>query len=1220
MANIRSFVLKIMGTVSLYSKLLLVVLAFALMVVTSSIFVSNMLRSHLHRDATDMLTQMGIRIEAELTEPRATLSIVSVTLRSMIMRGESAETVFRYLRGVHAEMDNRAGGFMFDGFFAYFEAYEGAFFHSGGWEPQENYDPTGRPWYEAALESGSKIGVTPIYFGARTNQWVITYVQRIFSDAGEPLAVMCLNMPVDRIRDFVADMNLTESSYGVLEDENFDVIYHPNPDFIGKNANDIASGMVQVAEAASVSSTFYQSETTNTQGVYMVTVAVKLENGWILSMLTPKSEYYQAWRRMLWMLCILGAGLAVALGLVLVSIDKAKNKAFEESRRKDIMLASIEKQKEVDERAQLMLDLAPFGINFWDKDLTNLAACNETAVRMYGMGSKQEYIDEFWRLSPEFQPDGRKTSDAAAEVLNKAYVEGYHVCEWMHQKPNGEEMPCEITLVRVEYKDEKTVLGYMRDLRQIKAALVEKEEADRRVQLMLDSTPLGATFWDANSFWDKNSANRICNEEMARLFGLNNRLEYFDRFSEISPERQPNGRLSVELARENIDKAVKEGYVRFEWMHQKLNGEPIPCEITLVRVKFKDDFAIAGYIRDLREQKQMMKKIEQRDNLLNAMNHVASVLLATENEENMEASIYAGMEILGRAVDVDRVQIWQNEMIDDAFCFTIKYEWLSEIGKEKAAVPAGFSLPYSEKPEWERKFLDKEYINSPVHELPQSDQDLLLPFDIKSIVMIPMFLQDRFWGFFSLDDCLKERRFSEEEIDILRSGGLLIANAFLRNEMTQNVRNTAVQLEVALKEAWDANVAKSKFLATMSHEIRTPMNVILGITESYLEDKNLSHEMRDGYEKIYNAGDLLLHIINDILDLSKIEAGKLELILVKYEVMSMINDAAHMNTVRFQHKPIKFNLHVNENIPAELYGDELRIKQILNNLLNNAFKYTDSGEVNLYFDVENSAQSNNVILLLRVSDTGQGMAEDQLKRLFNDYTRFNLETNRNTVGTGLGMAITRNLVSLMNGDITVESEVGKGTVFTVRLPQRVNGSGILGRKAAVNLQNFIFKNPAQEKYGKIQREPMPYGKVLVVDDMESNLDVAKLLLKPYQLQIDTAKSGFDAIDIIKTGKDYDIIFMDHMMPKMDGVETANKLRDLGYRYPIIALTANAVLGQSEMFLANGFDGYISKPIDMRQLNDSLNKFIRDKELMRNGKGLVMSDKQTPDASGIKESK
>ena len=1067
MANIRSFLGKILGTVALYSKLLLVVVAFALMVVTSSIFVSNMLRSHLHRDATDLLTQTGIRIEAELAEPRVTLSIVSVTLRSMIMRGESAETVFRYLRGVHAEMDNRMGGFMFDGFFAYFEAYGGVFFHSGGWEAQDNYDPIGRPWYKTALESGSEIGVTPIYFGARTNQWVLTYVQRIFDDSGEPLAVMCLNMPVDRIRGFVAAMNLTESSYGVLEDENFDVIYHPNPDFVGKNAYDIASGMVQVAEAASASSTFYQAETTNTQGIYMVTVAFKLENGWILSMLTPKSEYYQDLQRMLWILGTLGTGLAVALGLVLVSIDKAKNRAFEESRRKDMVLASVEKQKEADERAQLMLDLAPFGINFWDKDLVNLATCNETAVKMYGMNSKQEYIDEFWRLSPEYQGDGRKSSDMASEALNKASQEGLYVTEWMHQKPNGEQIPCEVTLVSVEYKGEKTVLGYMRDLRQIKL---------------------------------------------------------------------------------------------------------------------------------------MMKKIEQRDNLLNAMNQVASVLLATENEEDMEASIFAGMEILGRAVEVDRVQIWQNEMIDDAFCFTIKYEWLSEIGKEKAVVPTGLSLPYSEKPEWERKFLNKEYINSPVCELPKGDQELLLPFNIKSIVIIPMFLQERFWGFFSLDDCVMERRFTEEEIDILRSGGLLLANAFLRNEMTQNVRNTAVQLETALKEAWDANTAKSRFLATMSHEIRTPMNVILGITESYLEDKTLSHEMREGYEKIYNAGDLLLHIINDILDLSKIEVGKLELIPVKYEVMSMINDAAHLNTVRFQHKPIKFNLYVDENIPSELYGDELRIKQILNNLLNNAFKYTETGEVGLSFaveDAETHEQGKSVILVLRVSDTGQGMTQEQTKRLFSEYTRFNLETNRNTEGTGLGMAITRNLVNLMNGEISVESEAGKGTVFTVRIPQRVNGSGVLGKKAAANLQNFVFKNAAQEKYGKIQREPMPYGKVLVVDDMESNLDVAKLLLKPYQLQIETVKSGFEAIDKIKSGKDYDIVFMDHMMPKMDGVETTKTIRDLGYGHPIIALTANAVLGQSEMFLANGFDGYISKPIDMRQLNDSLNKYIRDKELMRN---------------------
>ena len=192
------------------------------------------------------------------------------------------------------------------------------------------------------------------------------------------------------------------------------------------------------------------------------------------------------------------------------------------------------------------------------------------------------------------------------------------------------------------------------------------------------------------------------------------------------------------------------------------------------------------------------------------------------------------------------------------------------------------------------------------------------------------------------------------------------------------------------------------------------------------------------------------------------------------------------------------------------------------------------------------------------------------------------------------MAITRNLVRLMKGNLNVDSTPEKGTTVTVRIPQLKPGTGVIGKDIAENLQKFVFKEASQKKNKKIVRDLMPYGKVLVVDDMVSNLDVAKLLLKPYQLEIDTVESGFEAINYIKNGKEYDIIFMDHMMPGMDGIETTKIIRELKYNFPIIALTANAVLGQSEIFLANGFDGFISKPIDIRQLNDSLNRYVRDK--------------------------
>ena len=393
---------------------------------------------------------------------------------------------------------------------------------------------------------------------------------------------------------------------------------------------------------------------------------------------------------------------------------------------------------------------------------------------------------------------------------------------------------------------------------------------------------------------------------------------------------------------------------------------------------------------------------------------------------------------------------------------------------------------------------------------------------------------------------------------------------------------------------------KSNFLATISHEIRTPLNAILGMTEIQMQNSTHPPSTSEAFIKINNSGNLLLSIINDVLDLSKIEAGKLELTPIKYEVASLVNDVVQLNYIRYESKPIEFKIDIHEDTPSILVGDELRIKQILNNLLSNAFKYTDKGQVTLSAGAECVGRGGivQVTLIFKVIDTGHGMTAGQVSKLFDEYTRFNLETNRTTEGAGLGMTITRNLINLMNGKITVKSTVGEGTAVTVRIPQKTDGIGIssvIGKELAETLQHFKVGNAIQLKKTQVQHEHMPYGSVLIVDDVETNLYVAKGLMTPYGLNIDLATSGYEAIDKIKEGNYYDIVFMDHMMPKMDGIETTKQLREIGYNRPIVALTANAIAGQAEVFLKNGFDGFISKPIDIRQLNVSLNKLIRDKQ-------------------------
>ena len=394
---------------------------------------------------------------------------------------------------------------------------------------------------------------------------------------------------------------------------------------------------------------------------------------------------------------------------------------------------------------------------------------------------------------------------------------------------------------------------------------------------------------------------------------------------------------------------------------------------------------------------------------------------------------------------------------------------------------------------------------------------------------------------------------------------------------------------------------KSNFLATMSHEVRTPLNAIMGITEIQMHNTGHPPATHEVFMKISNSGKLLLNIINDILDLSKIESGKLELNPVKYEVASLINDIIQLNYIRYEDKPINFLIDIDENIPAMLVGDELRIKQILNNLLSNAFKYTDSGEVRFYINAQVVGRGGGAVivtLIFRVEDTGQGMTPDQLTKLFDEYTRFNLEANRTTEGAGLGMTITRNLINLMYGQIDVKSAFGEGTAVKVRLPQKTDGMGIrgvIGKQTAEDLKHFKHNSSLQLNKTKITHEYMPYGRILIVDDVETNLYVAQGLMAPYGLKIDLASSGYEAIDKIKEGIIYDIVFMDHMMPKMDGMEATRLIRGMGYTRPVVALTANAISGQVDMFLSNGFDDFISKPIDVRLLNIILNRLIRDKQ-------------------------
>jgi len=396
--------------------------------------------------------------------------------------------------------------------------------------------------------------------------------------------------------------------------------------------------------------------------------------------------------------------------------------------------------------------------------------------------------------------------------------------------------------------------------------------------------------------------------------------------------------------------------------------------------------------------------------------------------------------------------------------------------------------------------------------------------------------------------------------------------------------------------AEESNKAKSKFLARMSHEIRTPITSILGIAEIQLQSPDLSPIMQEAFAKICSSSHILVNIINDILDLSKIEAGKMELLYTRYDTASLISDITHLHLANFATKQVVFNLEIGENFPAFLHGDSLRIRQILNNLLSNAFKYTREGSVTLTFECQKKiVKSEHALFCVSVKDTGMGMTKEQVSTIFNEYSRFHEDIHRHIGGTGLGMSIVHHLVKMMGGKIYINSEVGVGTTINLCIPQKASCNEILTPETASKLKDFEVGFEEAAKKFKITPEPMPYGRVLVVDDIDANLYVAKGLLEFYDLQIETCISGYEAIEKITNGKTYDIIFMDHMMPGIDGVKTMRLMRGLGYTGVIIALTANALIGQSEEFIKNGFDGFISKPIQTKHLNAALLRHIRDKQ-------------------------
>lgn len=408
----------------------------------------------------------------------------------------------------------------------------------------------------------------------------------------------------------------------------------------------------------------------------------------------------------------------------------------------------------------------------------------------------------------------------------------------------------------------------------------------------------------------------------------------------------------------------------------------------------------------------------------------------------------------------------------------------------------------------------------------------------------------------------------------------------LAEEQTALAEEQSELAEKNRQAAVRANEAKSEFLANMSHEIRTPLNAIIGMNEMVMREE-ISPQAQKYSQDIYNAGQTLLAIINDILDFSKIESGKMEIVPVTYELSSVLNDVISMITKKVNDKGLEFHANVAKNIPYQLFGDEVRIRQIILNIVNNAVKYTQEGSVTLHVDWE-WIDEVKILMKISVADTGVGIKEEDLQKLFKGFQRVDLAVNRNIEGTGLGLAITKRLVDQMDGEITAESVYGQGSTFTIMLPQVVMSDTPMGD----------FASAYQKMHKNREAEPdhftAPDARMLIVDDNKVNLVVARGLVKKTKIQIDAAESGMEALEKIKTNH-YHIILLDHMMPEMNGLETIKRMREqeenMSKDAAVIALTANAISGSREMYMAAGFNDYLSKPIDVIKYTEMIRKFL-----------------------------
>ena len=834
----------------------------------------------------------------------------------------------------------------------------------------------------------------------------------------------------------------------------------------------------------------------------------------------------------------------------------------------------------------------------------------------------------------------------------------------------------------------------------------------------LANDALNVALWDMNVVEGDpiNPDNEFTwSNEIRQMLGYDNEVDFPNIMRSWSDRLHPDDReRTLNQFRAHIeDKSGKTPYdIEYRLMTKEGEFRHFHALGTTLRDDEQNPLRVAGALMDITEKKQIaeslqqalhesqmtQEKLKQRESLLQAVNRAADVLLTSEDNADFDDAVVLGMEIIGQAMEIDSVEVWQNEMAKGELYAILKHHWYSAAGKNARAETFLVEFPYSISPQWDERLALGEVITGAITELSPEDREFLEPFNLKSVLTIPLFHKNELWGICCIDDCHRERSFTAEEIDILKSGALMLSNAVIRNyqaaeireaderallmlnstplccqlwdqnyniidcneaalklygfsskqeyierffelfpplqpdgqnsreksrqfmqkafaeghakidwenrmpatgepipmeitlarvrykgeyalavytrdlrehnKMIADIRDTSMRLEAALEEATISSKAKGDFLSSMSHEMRTPLNAVIGMTAIGKKAKDMEQK-NSALQRIDEASSHLLAVINDILDMAKIEANRLELSPIEFNVERMLKGVASITSYSMREKRQIFNSYIDHKVPQFIICDDQRLSQVITNLLSNASKFTEEGgNINLNVSLE-SEDKESYTLLFEVNDNGIGISPEQQDKLFQVFTQAESGISRKFGGTGLGLALCKRVIELMGGNIWVESEVGKGSTF-----------------------KFTIRVERSEQQMELPLSPLAQQqnlKILVVDDDRFMRRHLEIVFMDVGLSCQTASGGKEALEKIETEGDFDLYIVDWRMPGMDGIELTQRIKKKSEAY-IVLISSDWSLVESEARQA-GVDRFMSKPIFSTDIIECINDYL-----------------------------